>query len=58
MILLLSVALAASVVLYLATYKLSQGRRLLAVGVTFALLGMAPIAYVVFVGDQPPADDG
>jgi len=56
MILLLSVALAASVVLYRAAYKLSPGRRLLAAGVTFALLGIAPIVYVVFVGDQSPGD--
>jgi hypothetical protein len=56
MIALLMIALVASVVIYLVAYKLHRKWRFLAAGVTFAVLGMLPLAYILIVGDQMPDD--
>ncbi len=56
MVLILVVAAVVSLFTYvIAARLLPKWKATLAV-VAFALLGLAPLAYIVYVGDQPPAD--
>ena len=56
MIALLTLALVGAAVTYLATHKLRRKWRLIAGALAFMLLGVAPLTYIVIVGDHPPAD--